>query len=442
MKYEHDTGTHRDEVSHMALDGRPEALASVNAEVAGRRIGRRDLFRFAGMGAGSLGAGTLLAACGVQGKGGQAEKTASKKAVQNFWAGKHKTGRVSFGNWPLYIDVASHDNSKHPSLDLFINKTGITVNYDEVKQSDEQLFAKLHPSLAADQWCGYDIVTVANSIWLPKWRELGYLVPLDHDRMHNFTKYAGDKYVDPAYDPHNTYTMPWQSGFTGIAYDPDKTGRAITSYEDLMDPKFKGKIGMLSDISELPNIALLAVGVEPKDSTQKDWKKAARWLEKQKPLVRKYYQSDYIEALAKGDIWITQAWSGDIFQQNLSGTNFKFVNPKEGALLWIDNFVLLAKAKHAVDAMELMDFYFRPKVAAMVAEYVNYITPVPKAKHVVEQDAAEASGDDAKYLRQVAHSYAVFPSQKAYDDANLYRHRLSGKQLETWNSIFEPIYQS
>lgn len=425
----------------MSDDARTEARPETSP-VLERRLPRRDLFRFAGVGAGAVGIGGVLAGCGVQGKGGQAKKTAAKKAVHNFWAGKHKTGRVSFGNWPLYIDVAPHDNSKHPSLQMFTKKTGITVNYDEVKQSDEQIFAKLRPSLEADQWCGYDIVTVANSIWLPKWRDLGYLVPLDHDRMSNFTKYAGDKYLNPAYDPHNTYTMPWQSGFTGIAYDPDKTGRQITSYADLMDPKFKGKIGMLSDISELPNIALLAVGVEPKDSTQKDWKKAARWLEQQKPLVRKYYGQDYVEALVKGDIWISLGWSGDIFQANLSGgSNLKFVIPDEGVMLWTDCMVILKGTKHPVDAMTLMDYYYQPKPAAMLAEYVNYISPVPDAQQVVESDAKHATGDQHDYLMQVAHSQFVFPSAATYNKTHDYR-VLNHEELQAWQDLFEPIYQS
>lgn len=404
------------------------------------RTSRRALFRAGGLGAAALGTSGLLSACGVKGQAHQ--KAHGKNDVEKFWSGKKKTGHVSWAAWPLYIDVDTKNKGRHPSIDLFEKETGTKVDYSEVIQSDPDFFSKVQPSLSAGEYSGYDVAQIQDAIWLNKFRDLGYLVPLDHDRLPNFSKYAASVYKDPSYDPHNTYSVPWQAGFTGIAYDPKKTGREITSFDDLTDPRFKGKIGMFGNNVELPNAALLAIGVEPEKSTPKDWKKAAHWLQKQKPLVRKYYGQDYIEALVKGDIWVSLAYSGDVFQQNLSGSDLKFVIPKEGALLWVDNFVLLSHSKHPVDAMMLMDFYYKPKVAAMVAEYVNYVTPVPKAQQVVEKDAAEASGHRASYLRQVAHSYAVFPSKKTYQQVYPYRHGLSGKKLETWNSTFEPIYQS
>ena len=408
--------------------------------LVGRRMGRRDLFRAAGLGAGAVGIGAFLSACGVAGQGGGG-KTVSQSAVEKFWKGKKKTGQVDFANWPLYIDVSSKNNSDHPTLDAFTKQTGIKVNYYEVIQDDGPFFAKVQPSLSAGQYSGYDMAVITNGIYLDKFRELGYLVPLDHSKLPNFKKYAAAKYKNPSYDPNNTYTIPWQSGFTGIGYDPDKVGGEINSWSDLLNPKFKGKIGMFGDNEDLPNAALLAIGVDPATSTEKDWKKAAKWLEKQKPLVRKYYTQEYITALAHGDIWISQAWSGDIFQQNLSGSNLKFVFPKEGYPLWTDNMLILKHTKHPVDAIMLMDYYYEPKVAGALAEYVNYVSPVPDAQQVVKQDAAKAKGDNAKYLRSVATSSAVFPGQSVYQKAHRYR-VLSNKELATWNSIFEPIYQS
>lgn len=407
----------------------------------GRRLGRRELFRLAGLGAGTVGTGALLSACGVAGQGGNSGKTASVSEVAKFWKGKTKTGKLDFANWPLYLDVSSRNKSDHPSLDLFTKKTGIKVTYYEAIQDDGPFFAKVQPSLSAGQYSGYDLAVITNGVYLDKFRQLGLLVPLDHSKLPNFSKYAGSSYKNPSYDPDNTYSIPWASGSTGIAYDPAKTGREITSWQDLLDPKFKGKIGMFGDNEDLPNSALLAIGVTPDQSTPADWKKAAAWLQKQKPLVRKYYTQDYIDALAKGDLWISQAWSGDIFQQNLSGTNLKFVVPKEGGLLWTDNMVILKQAEHPVDAITMMDFYYQPKVAAMLAEYVNYICPVPSAQAAVRSDAAAASGADAKSLREVAQSTAVFPDQQTYDKLSRYR-VLSNKELTVWDGIFEPIYQS
>jgi spermidine/putrescine transport system substrate-binding protein len=140
------------------------------------------------------------------------------------------------------------------------------------------------------------------------------------------------------------------------------------------------------------------------------------------------------------------AWSGDIFQQNLSGkktgSQLKFVIPEEGGLLFTDNFVILKEAKNPVSAMKLMDYYYQPKVAAQVTEYVNYISPVPDAQAIVKSDGAAAKGSDKAYLDAVATSFATFPDAATYEKATPYFTPKAGTQLDTWNSIFEPVYQS
>jgi spermidine/putrescine transport system substrate-binding protein len=213
---------------------------------------------------------------------------------------------------------------------------------------------------------------------------------------------------------------------------------------DLFDPRLKGKVGMFGNNDDLPNPMLVAMFGDPQRTGPDQWRQAADKLKQQRDagIVRKYYEQGYIDALSKGDIWASQAWSGDVFQALASGAkHLKFVIPKEGAILWTDNLVILKGTRHPVDAMELIDFYFQPKIAAEVAEYVNYITPVPGAQQVILRDAAAAKGADRASLLQVAHSPLVFPTQQDY--AKLYRYRtLSNEEQQTWNSIFEPVYQS
>ncbi|WP_137119976.1 polyamine ABC transporter substrate-binding protein [Segeticoccus rhizosphaerae] len=425
-----------------------------------QRVSRRAVFRMTAAGAAALGAGAVLSACGVSGQapasdetggtggtgatggtGGTGGATAGEDAVTKYWSGKKKTGKLTWANWPLYLDTAEGNKGKHPSLELFEKRTGIKVAYREDIQDNPSFFAKIRPTLAAGQSTGYDIAVISDGQVLSRMIQLGYLVPLDHDRLPNFAKYAGAKYKDPTYDPGNTYTIPYQAGFSGLAYNPAKTRRKITSFDDLLDPAFKGKIGMFGDAEELGNAAMFALGIDAKTSTEDDWKKAAEWLEKVKPNVRKFYEQDYVEALANGDIWVCQAWSGDIFQSNLSGTKLEFVIPKEGALLWTDNFLILKYAENPVDALMLMDFYYEPKVAAMVAEWVNYITPVPSAKDIVLADAKKSKGDDATYLRDLAKSYAVFPSDKTYGQVSTGR-TLKLDEIDAFNAVFDPIFQS
>jgi spermidine/putrescine transport system substrate-binding protein len=402
------------------------------------RVSRRGVLQLGGASALAM----ALAACGVSGAKKQAPSgSAAVDAAKQFWTGKTQAGVLNFANWPLYIDVSDSNKNDHPSIDLFTKQTGIKVSYKEVIQEDASFFGKIQPQLAAAQSIGYDIIVITNGSYLDKLKQLGYLTLLDQTKMTNFKANASDLVKNPSYDPGNQYTMAWQSGMTGIGYDPKRLGKDITSWEDLQDPALKGKIGMFADTADLPACALLAVGVKPETSTEADWRKAADWLKRQRPLVRKYYEQDYIDPLSKGDIWASMAWSGDIFQANASGANLKFVVPKEGGAIWTDNMCIPKNAAHPVDAMTYMDFVYKPEIAAMIAEYVNYITPVPAAKDVILKDADAAKGADKTALQDLAASPLIFPT--ADENTRLHRYRvLTAAEEKTWNSIFEPIYQS
>lgn len=401
------------------------------------RMSRRSALRLGGASAAAL----FLAACGVSGGGGKKQSGSQvQDAAKAYWAKQKSTGKFNFANWPLYIDVNPNNKNDHPSIDLFTQRTGVKVNYQEVIQDDPDYFGKIQPELAAGQGTGFDLMVITSGIYLNDLIALNYLVPLDQQRMTNFHKNASALVKNTSYDPGNQYTMAWQSGMTGIGYDPKLTGRKIDSWQDLMDPAFKGKVGMFGDNQDLPNSALCAIGVKPETSTESDWHKAADWLTKQRPLVRKYYQQNYIDPLSKGDIWISMAWSGDIFQANASGASLEFVIPKEGCPFWTDNMMIPAHAQNPYDAMTWMDFVYQPDVAAMLAEGINYVTPVPGAKTYIQKDADAASGSDKASLEQLVTSPLIFPSSADYAKLHSYR-VLTTAEEKTWNGIFEPIYQ-
>jgi spermidine/putrescine transport system substrate-binding protein len=401
------------------------------------RISRRRALQAGGLA--SL--GMLLAACGIpaapQSKLGL---SAARKQIDKFWLAQKKHGQLNFANWPLYIDVTK--GGDHPSLDLFTKQTGIKVNYQEVIQDDDSFFGKIQPPLSNGQPTGYDLMVITNGVYLDLLIQLDFLTPLDQNRMTNFYTYASDLVKDPSFDRGNVYTMAWQSGITGIGYNINETGRELTSWQDLLDPKFSGKVGMFGDTEDLPNSALCAIGVNPETSTPADWKNAADWLHKQRPLVRKYYQQDYIGALTGGDLTVSMAWSGDIFQNQSSDPHLRFVVPKEGAPIWTDNMCIPAHAQNPLDAMTYMDFVYQPKIAAMIADYVNYITPVPATAEIFKKNAKQATKpSDRKYYENLATSPLIFPKPSEY--SRLHRYRvLSESEQKVWNSLFEPIYQS
>lgn len=403
------------------------------------RISRRSLLKLGGLAA----LGAPLAGCSISGTGGGSKLglQAARQEIAKFWARQKKHGQLNFANWPLYIDVGEKA-SDHPSLKLFTKQTGIDVKYSEVIQEDDTFYGKIAPVLRQGQGTGYDLMVITNGIYLDDLVVRDFLIPLDQSRMANFYTYASDLVKDPSYDRGNVYTMAWQSGITGIAYDERRTGRELTSWQDLTDPEFSGKIGMFGDTEDLPNSALCAIGVNPEDSTPADWRKAARWLDKQRPLVRKYYQQDYIGPLVKGDLWVSMAWSGDIFQHQSDNPHLKFFVPKEGAPFWTDNMCIPAHAAHPLDAMIYMDWVYKPDVAAMIADYVNYITPVPATQAIFKQDGKDAtSKDDKEYYANLSTSPLIFPQSSDY--AKLHRYRvLSEDEQRVWNKLFEPIYQS
>lgn len=417
------------------VDPTPRDLAKLRG-LTQRRFSRRDLLQAAGLLAGA----GVLAGCSVPG--------ARASAIPaDYWSGRKPTKFLDWAQWPLYIDVATvNGKTVHPSLVDFTEQTGIKVKYEEVIQDMDSFVGTIRPVLASHQATGYDLIVLTNGIYLTQMRELNYLVPLDPSRMPNFFKYADPTLKNPTYDPGNKYTVPWQSGMTGIAYNPKYVKRPITSFEDLFDPAFKGKVGMFADNQDLPNFALVGIGVDPAKSTEDDWRRAAKRLTQQRDegFVRAYYQQDYISPLSKGDLWVTMAWSGDIFQANAStpGLDLKFVVPEQGAVVWTDNLCIPRYASNPVAAMELINFVYQPSIAAMIAEYVNYFTPVPDArKHILADAKAATKKADRESLMQIADSPLVFPTKAM--ESKLYRYAtLTPEEVPVWNQIFEPVYES
>nr|WP_062336298.1 spermidine/putrescine ABC transporter substrate-binding protein [Herbidospora sakaeratensis] len=386
------------------------------------RYSRRDALRFAGYSA----AGLALAACGVQ---GQKAAAPSPSAVADFWSTQKKNGRVVFANWPEYMP------EDQAPLKQFQQATGISYEYKEVIQENAEFFGKSEPQLRAGQPLGYDIIVMTNGLQLGKMIQLGYLTALDHKQLPNFAANAGASYKNPAYDANNTYTIPYQAGVTGIAYNTKYVDEDITSIQSLFDKKYEGKVGMMADAQEVGNFGMFAVGVDPDKSTQADWEKAAAKLKEQRDqgIVRKYYAQDYIDAVAKGDVWLSQAWSGDVFQRQLAGEPVKFVVPQEGGTIWIDNMAIPKGAANPVDALMLMDFLYKPEIAAELTAYIQYVTPV----NGVQQILAGKSDEDSKAL---AESSLIFPTEADYAKLRPYR-TLTNAEEPVYNGLFQTITQ-
>lgn len=410
---------------------------NLSSVLGGHPITRRQMLRAAGAGALGLSFAGLMAACGNDGDGSAgADGTSSPSAAGFDWDSQEIAGILDFGNWPYYMDIGDVDGERgHPSLAQFTEDTGIEVDYREVIDDLASFFAKIQPQLEAGQATGYDLIMMGYPRWLEQMYKLDYLIPLDPSLRPNFDRYVADSYKNPPWDPGNTYGMPYFSIITGIGYDPELTGREITSIMDLFDPEFAGKVGMVIGIPEdMPNLALLAIGVEPSESTPADWQKAADLLADQRDagIVRQYYGQGYIGDLQRGDLAISMAWAPDIRQSNISGfPNLKFVIPEEGGLLATDTLCIPKGAEHPLDAATYMDYIYQPRIQALMTSWVGAIPPVPDTK----QELARTG------FKDLATSPLIFPSEDDY--ANLHDYRsLTPEEQEQWDDLFLPISQS
>jgi spermidine/putrescine transport system substrate-binding protein len=389
--------------------------------LTGTRLSRRRFLQASAVGAGLLGLGPLTFA-------------ADTTDWDAWWNKQKPTRELVFANWPYYIDVTEH-GGKHPSLDKFTADTGISVKYLEVIQNNAPFYAKIAPVLKAGQSIGYDIIVMTSGWQVTELMMQNWLIPLWKEKIPNFYKNASQSVISPSFDKGNKYSLTWQSGFTGIAYNPKLTGRKIDSIDDLWDPDFAGHVGMMSDNTELGSIGMLKLGIDPVTSTPDDWEKAAGVLkeQKQKGLVRQYYDSSYITALENGDIWLSQAWSGDIYQAKAKGYgDLEFVVPREGGMLWHDIMMIPVGARNPLSALAWMNFYYTPEIAGMVEAYVNYICPVPAARDYIAGELNDP---------QVADSPLVFPTKEMYSRVHEFYTFKNYAEYQHWNSIFNPIIQ-
>ncbi len=404
------------------------------------RLSRRQALGAAG--------GGLLGAMMLGTEAGAASLPNAGVGTASWWKKQKLNKKLNFANWPLYIDTL---NGKHPSLVHFTQTTGIKVNYYEVIQDNSSFYQKIRPSLAAGQYIGYDIIVMTNNNpQLHYLMELGWLIPLNRTAMPNFNKYAGPLIKSPSWDPGNKYTMAWQSGWTAIGYNSKKIPNPGNSIDVLFNKKYAGRVGMLSDAFELGHAGLLAIGVEPVKSTESDWVKAAAKLKKQKSdgIVAGYYDQSYIQHLKNGDIWVSQCYSGDIFQADLTTkySSLKLLLPHEGAMLWTDNMCMPLYAQNPKDAMTAMDYFYSPITQSVVEYYNDYICPVPSAK----QQLLHPTGWNIAALKALkpeiglpysvtANAQTVFPSAAQIAASKSYYQFKTQDEINTWNNLFLPI---
>ncbi|MET9113331.1 spermidine/putrescine ABC transporter substrate-binding protein [Streptomyces longwoodensis] len=362
---------------------------------------RRSLFRALG-GTAALGA---LAGCGVPAAyvrpGDRAADDASARDKRLTWA-----------NWPLYIDTDDDHPGRRPTLDAFRERTGIAVDYVEEINDNDEFFGKISPALMGHRPTGRDLIVISD--WMcARFVRLGWVQEMDRARQPNVARYLDPLLRSPAFDPGRTYTVPWQSGITGIAYDRRRLGRELRTVSDLWADDLRGRVTLLSGLDEAFALLMLGNGVDITRWTPDDFHRVCDQVETQvrRGQIRRFTGNDYTKDLVSGDVLACQAYSGDVIQLRADNPDIEFVVPEEGAELWSESLMVPDLARHKANAERLVDHYYQPEVAAELAAWVNYVCPVPAARDVLaaspDEDTAALAEDplifpDASMRRRLA----------------------------------------
>jgi spermidine/putrescine transport system substrate-binding protein len=355
-------------------------------------VDRRGFLRGAGLASLAVGAPGLLAACGTSGS-----KQSAKSCVSKDLSATEKT--LNFSNWPEYIDVTKN-GKKIPSLEKFMAQTGIKVTYNTDINDNDEFFAKVSNQLGDCQPIGRDIITMTD--WMAgKMINLGWIQKLDHDKIPNVDANLISSLKSPGWDPKRDYTVPWQSGLTGIAYNSKYTGEVKSMKELITRADLKGKISMPTEMRDTMGFMLKIVGADPTDFKQDDWDNALDELKKAVAAgqFRRFTGNDYVDDLNAGNLVACEAWSGDVIAMQFDNPDIKWVVPEEGVAIWADNMMVPNKADHKANAEAMMNYYYEPEVAATVSAWVNYICPVEGARDAM-----------AKIDKSLVDNDLIFPS--------------------------------
>jgi len=382
-------------------------------------VSRRTLLQ--GVGGAAVAAG--LAACGTAGTN---QKVAPKDQAAKDLSATEKN--VNWSNWPEYIDV-DDDTKKRPTLDAFTAKTGIKVNYVEDYNDNDEFFAKVKPQLSANKDTGRDVW--CSTDWMAaRLIRLGWVQKLDQANIPN-AKNLEPNLRNVEFDKGRLYSLPWQSGFTGIAFNPKSTGGSkVESIDQLLtDPALKGKVTLLTEMRDTVGLTMLSLDIDPASFKDDDFDAAMAKLQKAKDAgqLKGFTGNEYGKGLASGDIAAALAWTGDVVQLQADNPSLGYTLPATGHMIWSDNFVIPNKAKHKTNAEKLIDYYYDPSVMADVEDYVNYIPPVVGSKAILLKKDPE-----------VAKNQLIFPSAATLDKAHVFR-GLTAAEETKYNKSFQNL---
>ena len=399
------------------------AEAAAIVRMSRSALSRRRLLQAAGV----SGVAVAAAACGAG--GGDDSGSASGSAAPETSAATDVSDSekiVNWANWPLYIDV-DDETGAYPTLEAFQQASGITVNYTEDINDNNEFYAKVRAQLESGQSIDRDIVVLTD--WMAAlWINNGFAAKLDKANIPNAAN-LNPAYLNVGFDPNRDYTLPWFSGFgcfgwnTAALQETLGTDKLVT-LDQLWDPALKGRITVLSEMRDTMGIILAAQGYDPSNFTDEQFQEGIAVLQTQidSGQIRQVAGNDYVAALETGDVIAVIGWSGDMFQL---GEDYGVGLPESGAMLWTDNMLVPSTATHKTNAEQVMNYYYDPVVAAEAAAWVQYISPVAGAREAMAEIDPELVDNEW-----------IFPSSTMLDNSYVFM-TLTPEQDEAYQREFQ-----
>lgn len=384
-------------------------------EARSASLSRRNVLTGAGIGAAAL----SLAACSTGGAAPVPTAAADKSSTDK---------NIKWDNWAQYLDE-DKDGKTHPTLDAFVKKSGISVKYDVAVDDNNTYYGKVKDQLALGQNIGADLVCLTD--WM-----VSRLIKFGYVQNFDLSKIPNAKNLTPSlqkvdFDPGRKKSLPWQGGFAGICWNKEKVPGGLKSVNDLWDKSLKGRVGVLSEMRDTIGLIMTQAGVDVSSKwADSKFDNAIDVFRKQVSdgQIRNIKGNAYLEDLKSGDTLAAICWSGDITTLNgEAGDKWQFAIPEAGGTLWNDNFVIPIGSPKKSASEELINYYYQPEVAAEVAAWVNYITPVVGAKEAMQ------AIDPA-----LAENQLIFPDEKTLSTTKVFR-TLTGAEESKFGAAFQAV---
>jgi spermidine/putrescine transport system substrate-binding protein len=368
-----------------------------------QNLTRRDLVQRGSAGALAVSSLAYLAACGG---GVEKSKKQEAKTIPNGQIAK----TLAFSNWVLYLDNGDKPKQSK-TLNAFKKKYGTTVKYNEEINDNNEFFGKVRPQYSRGNSGGRGIHVVTD--WMcNRMNQLGYVQRFNKSQMPNAVNNIEPSVAKPDFDPNRDISMPWQTGQVVVIYRKDLTKGELSSYQDLLDPKFKGKVTMLTEMRDTVGAMLLMEDKKPENATKQDCLAVCDKLAKlsRDGQIRRFTGNEYTESISKGDTVACLGWSGDAGSLSEEDKNIAYAQPSAGFMVFTDSMQIPVGAPQAFTAQKMIDFVYDPEIQAEITKAVLYVPPVKGVDEVIRKDDPEMAEDPLVFPdTSKQHNLKTFP---------------------------------